>query len=189
MIESMDALCSLLPEGVHWGDPLTPELLRELLGAGMTGDEACRFGVWWSHKRKTFTTARQAAWAAWTEASSKPPKGKRYEAGDWSMRNYEAWTEDQGAQPAAQQERERFEAWFANQSWHGGSAIENAWRVWQAAGAQPAAQPQEDRERVREFDTIASDPASREVMSSSKSELLPPAGAPLPQEHSRSDRR
>jgi hypothetical protein len=27
----MDALCSLLPEGVHWGDPLTPELLRELL--------------------------------------------------------------------------------------------------------------------------------------------------------------
>jgi hypothetical protein len=27
----MDALCALLPEGVHWGDPLTPELLRELL--------------------------------------------------------------------------------------------------------------------------------------------------------------
>ena len=27
----MDALCALLPEGVHWGDPLTPELLRTLL--------------------------------------------------------------------------------------------------------------------------------------------------------------
>ena len=27
----MDALCGLLPDGVHWGDPLTPELLRQLL--------------------------------------------------------------------------------------------------------------------------------------------------------------
>lgn len=36
-------------------------------------DEACRFALWWSHKRKTFTTARQAAWAAWASARSKTP--------------------------------------------------------------------------------------------------------------------
>ncbi len=29
----MDAMCSLLPEGVHWGDPLTPEVLRAALAA------------------------------------------------------------------------------------------------------------------------------------------------------------
>jgi len=38
----------------------------------MTGDHACRFGVWWAHKRKTFTTPRQAAWAAWGEAMAAP---------------------------------------------------------------------------------------------------------------------
>ena len=27
----MDAICALLPEGVHLGAPLTPELLRELM--------------------------------------------------------------------------------------------------------------------------------------------------------------
>ena len=27
----MGALCAMLPEGYHWGDPLTPKLLRELL--------------------------------------------------------------------------------------------------------------------------------------------------------------
>ena len=35
----------------------------------MTRDDACRFGLWWSHKRKTFTTPRQAAWSAWEAAS------------------------------------------------------------------------------------------------------------------------
>lgn len=30
-IADMDALCQLLPEGVAWGDPLTPELLRAVL--------------------------------------------------------------------------------------------------------------------------------------------------------------
>lgn len=35
----------------------------------MTSDEACRFAVWWAHKRKCFTTARQAAFAAWDQAS------------------------------------------------------------------------------------------------------------------------
>jgi hypothetical protein len=70
-IADMDALCSLLPEGACWGDPLTPELLRELVPT--EGDHACRFAVWWAHKRKTFTTARQAAWAAWSEARSKTP--------------------------------------------------------------------------------------------------------------------
>lgn len=39
----------------------------------ITSDEACRFAVWWAHKRKTFTTPRQAAWAAWSEAHSKAP--------------------------------------------------------------------------------------------------------------------
>ena len=29
----MDALCGMLPEGCHWGDPLTPELVRELLAS------------------------------------------------------------------------------------------------------------------------------------------------------------
>lgn len=72
-IADMDALCGLLPEGVNWGDPLTPEMLVELMAGGMTGDEACRFSVWWAHQRKTFTTPRQAAWAAWTEARSKTP--------------------------------------------------------------------------------------------------------------------
>lgn len=35
----------------------------------MTTDDACKFAVWWAHKRKCFTTARQAAFAAWEEAS------------------------------------------------------------------------------------------------------------------------
>lgn len=35
----------------------------------MNGDDACRFVLWWAHKRKCFTTARQAALAAWEEAS------------------------------------------------------------------------------------------------------------------------
>ena len=33
-VAEMEAMCSLLPEGVYWGDPLTPELLRELLSTG-----------------------------------------------------------------------------------------------------------------------------------------------------------
>lgn len=70
-LADMDAMCALLPKGTAWGDPLTPELLRDLLAEGMTSDEACRFSVWWAHNRKTFTTVRQAAWAAWTEARSK----------------------------------------------------------------------------------------------------------------------
>ena len=35
----------------------------------MTSDDACKFALWWNHKRKCFTTARQAAFAAWEEAS------------------------------------------------------------------------------------------------------------------------
>ena len=70
-IEDQAAMSALLPEGVSWGDHLTPEIVRELLSGGMTSDEACRFAVWWAHKRKTFTTARQAAWAAWSEARRK----------------------------------------------------------------------------------------------------------------------
>lgn len=35
----------------------------------MTNDDACKFALWWGHKRKCFTTARQAALAAWEEAS------------------------------------------------------------------------------------------------------------------------
>lgn len=44
----------------------------------MNGDEACKFALWWSHKRKRFTTARQAAIAAWEEASrtSAPTRSK-----------------------------------------------------------------------------------------------------------------
>ena len=42
----------------------------------MTSDEACRFAVWWSHKRKTFTTPRQAALAAWGETSKPKPSEK-----------------------------------------------------------------------------------------------------------------
>jgi len=51
-------------------------LMAAMAGGGMTGDEACRFGVWWAHKRKTFTTTRQAAWAAWAEARSKTPNAE-----------------------------------------------------------------------------------------------------------------
>ena len=35
----------------------------------MTNDDACRFSLWWTRKRKCFTTARQAALAAWEEAA------------------------------------------------------------------------------------------------------------------------
>lgn len=80
-IADMDHLCALLPEGAAWGDPLTPELLRGLLAGGMTSEEACRFSVWWAHKRKTFTTTRQAAWAAWTEARNKTPNVMGIEIG------------------------------------------------------------------------------------------------------------
>lgn len=45
-------------------------------------DHACRFAVWWAHKRKTFTTTRQAAWAAWNDARSKTPNGPLSRARD-----------------------------------------------------------------------------------------------------------
>ncbi len=35
----------------------------------MTSDDACRFTVWWTRKKATCTTPRQAALAAWCEAS------------------------------------------------------------------------------------------------------------------------
>lgn len=38
------------------------------------GDSACRWAVWWNHKRATFTTPRQAALAAWDEATSSRPR-------------------------------------------------------------------------------------------------------------------
>lgn len=36
----------------------------------MDTQSACRFSVWWNHKRKTFTTTRQAAFAAFGEATA-----------------------------------------------------------------------------------------------------------------------
>lgn len=59
----------------HFSGRLAPERTSAcgLLAGGMTSDEACRFAVWWAHNRKAFTTTRQAAWAAWTEARGTPP--------------------------------------------------------------------------------------------------------------------
>lgn len=43
----------------------------------MTTDDACKFALWWTHKRKCFTTARQAAFAAWEEASRAAAQTRR----------------------------------------------------------------------------------------------------------------
>jgi hypothetical protein len=32
-IADMDAMCAMLPAGVHWGDPITPEVLRAAIAA------------------------------------------------------------------------------------------------------------------------------------------------------------
>lgn len=41
--------------------------------ADISVDQACRFSVWWNHKRATLTAPRQAAFAAWAEATSGAP--------------------------------------------------------------------------------------------------------------------
>ncbi len=41
---------------------------RGPVDAPTLADSTCAWSVWWSHKRKTFTTPRQAAFAAWNES-------------------------------------------------------------------------------------------------------------------------
>ena len=42
----MDALCGLLPEGVHWGAPLTPELLQAVLAASRQAEFKRLYADW-----------------------------------------------------------------------------------------------------------------------------------------------
>lgn len=54
----------------------------------MTNDDACKFALWWRHKRKCFTAARQAAFAAWEEASraAKPTRSQELAAAGFTRR-------------------------------------------------------------------------------------------------------
>lgn len=44
----------------------------------MTSDEACKFSVWWIHNRKALISPRQAALAAWEEATKPAVSVNRY---------------------------------------------------------------------------------------------------------------